>query len=252
MTQDGYYDIPAVEQQAWIYKLRDAGSHSGEFFLVENRQLLGYDQYLPDSGLAIWHIDESRMPNYRTAVEMEPAVGQTNPIQWHNYLYDGSGSLWGKDFWDNSSGSNARWHDGGTSQIGVWAIPPSGTPMRVFLDVPGPGVLVDLKPDSAFAPAGKQTTLQTRLVNTGPSSDQFVLYTSLTSSWVTWSQNPVSLASYQEKIITMTVTPVWSGQDQIDFSITGQSTSDAGIVTTHSGVLRPAYNVYLPVVMRGS
>jgi M6 family metalloprotease-like protein len=252
VTQDGYYDIPAVEQQAWIYKLRDPGSHSGEFFLVENRQLSGYDQYLPDSGLAIWHIDESRMPDYRTAVEMEPAVGQTNPIQWHNYLYDGAGSLWGKDFWDDSTGSNARWHDGGDSQIGVWAIPPSGTTMRVFLDVPGPGVLVDLKPDLAAAPAGKQATLQIRLVNTGPSSDQFVLYTSLPGSWIIWSENPVSLGSYKEKIITLTVTPVWSGQNQIDFSVTGQSTFNAGVVTMHSGVLTPESGVYLPLVVRES
>jgi hypothetical protein len=191
------------------------------------------------------------MPDYRTAVEMEPASGPTNPIQWHNYLYDGTGSLWGKDFWDDSGGSNARWHDTGDSQIGVWAIPPSDATMRVFLDVPGPGVLVDLKPDSAVAPAGKQTSLQIRLVNTGPSSDQFVLYSSLLSSWVSWSQNPVSLDSYQQQIITLTVTPVWSGQDQIYFSITGQSTSDASVATTHSGVLtRP--KVYLPLVMRGS
>jgi M6 family metalloprotease-like protein len=251
VTQDGYYDIPAVEQQASIVKLRDPGSHTGEFFLVENRQLLGYDQYLPDSGLAVWHIDESRMPDYRTAVEMEPASGPTNPIQWHNYLYDGAGSLWGKDWWDYSSGSNARWHDGSDSQIGVWAIPPSGATMRVFLDVPGPGVLVDLKPDSAVAPAGKQTPLQIRLVNTGPSSDQFVLYSSLLSGWISWSQNPVSLDSYQQQIITLTVTPVWSGQDPIYFSVTGQSTSDASVVTVHSGVLtRP--KVYLPLVMRGS
>jgi hypothetical protein len=83
-------------------------------------------------------------------------------------------------------------------------------------------------------------------------SDQFVLYTSLPSSWITWSQNPVSLASYQEKIITLTVTPVWSGQDQIDFSITGQSTLNAGVVTMHPGMLTPGSNVYLPLVVRGS
>ncbi len=58
--------------------------------------------------------------------------------------------------------------------------------------------------------------------------------------------------SYEEKIITLTVTPVWSGQDQIDFSITGQSTSNAGVVTTHAGVLtRRSNNVYLPLVVRG-
>ena len=35
----------------------------GEYFLVENRQAVGYDVYLPDSGLVIWHIDEDMPDN---------------------------------------------------------------------------------------------------------------------------------------------------------------------------------------------
>ena len=41
----------------WVF-----GSHSGtgEYFLLENRQLTGYDAGLPGCGVLIWHIDETR------------------------------------------------------------------------------------------------------------------------------------------------------------------------------------------------
>ena len=35
----------------------------GQYFLVENRQQIGFDAYLPGSGLLIWHIDESYPDN---------------------------------------------------------------------------------------------------------------------------------------------------------------------------------------------
>ncbi len=40
----------------WLF---NAHSGSGEFFLVENRQLTLYDSGLPGCGLLIWHVDES-------------------------------------------------------------------------------------------------------------------------------------------------------------------------------------------------
>ena len=33
---------------------------TGEYFLVENRQLTGWDAALPGCGILIWHIDETR------------------------------------------------------------------------------------------------------------------------------------------------------------------------------------------------
>lgn len=50
-------------------------SGSGEFFLVENRQLTGYDAGLPGCGLLIWHIDESvTSTNSANANEYHPLV----------------------------------------------------------------------------------------------------------------------------------------------------------------------------------
>jgi M6 family metalloprotease-like protein len=51
-------------------------SGTGEYFLIENRQLTGYDAGLPGCGLLIWHIDESvSYLNDANADEDHPLVG---------------------------------------------------------------------------------------------------------------------------------------------------------------------------------
>ncbi len=59
-----------------IYRLWTGGDSTGsEYFLVENRQLLGYDSYLLGSGLLIYHIDETM-------------ASSQNDIQWVPGLTD--------------------------------------------------------------------------------------------------------------------------------------------------------------------
>lgn len=46
-----------------IYRLSMDGVGGTEYFLIENRQRIGFDSYLPGSGLMIEHIDESQSNN---------------------------------------------------------------------------------------------------------------------------------------------------------------------------------------------
>lgn len=50
--------IPEVETNAAIFKVSVDGVTSDEYYLVENRQKIGYDAALPGSGLLIWHVDD--------------------------------------------------------------------------------------------------------------------------------------------------------------------------------------------------
>ncbi len=52
--------IGNVEEGGAIYRLWSSGGIGNQYFLVENRQKIGYDTYLPSDGLLIWHIDETR------------------------------------------------------------------------------------------------------------------------------------------------------------------------------------------------
>ncbi|MCX8064034.1 MAG: M6 family metalloprotease domain-containing protein [Candidatus Hydrogenedentes bacterium] len=49
--------LSPVETGGNVYKIGTGNTLSGEYFLVENRQKIGFDAPLPTSGLCIWHID---------------------------------------------------------------------------------------------------------------------------------------------------------------------------------------------------
>ena len=53
-------EMKPIENDGDVYLLPIPGnwSNSKEYYLLENRQQIKYDEYLPGSGLLIWHIDE--------------------------------------------------------------------------------------------------------------------------------------------------------------------------------------------------
>ncbi len=55
-TDLGTLSLPAVESSYQVYRV-DAQDGSGDYFLLENRQRLGFDSRLPGEGLLIWQID---------------------------------------------------------------------------------------------------------------------------------------------------------------------------------------------------
>ena len=252
VNQDGYVVIKAVEQYPDIYKLADP-SHPGEYFLIENRQKIGYDAGLPDSGLAIWHINENTADVFRNGVMIEPACGPTNPIQWGQYLYDGSGTPWGRDFWWGSTGSNSHWVDGSDSKMGVWAIQASSSSMIVFLDTPGPGVLLQALPGQLAVGRGGSAYIWMRLVNTSSSPDTFQLSTTLPGAWLHWSQNPVTLTSYQQAVVSLKITPskgTPTGPVWFNVTATGTSLAPYPSTTAPTNLLNVTINTYLPLLKK--
>jgi M6 family metalloprotease-like protein len=70
--------LSAVETGGDVLKIYPHGHLSDEYFLVENRVRTGYDTYLPVSGIAVWHIDNSISDNTNEAhklVDLEEADG---------------------------------------------------------------------------------------------------------------------------------------------------------------------------------
>jgi hypothetical protein len=55
-TDHGTLVLPPVETSGTVYRV-DAGDGSGEYFLIENRQRVGYDQNLLREGMLVWQID---------------------------------------------------------------------------------------------------------------------------------------------------------------------------------------------------
>nr|MBN2069913.1 M6 family metalloprotease domain-containing protein [Candidatus Krumholzibacteriota bacterium] len=79
ITGGGYFPINQIETNTEIYKLQ-GNWPSNEYFLVENRQGVGFDAGLPGSnrGLLIWHVDENQPDNddqNHFKVDLEEASG---------------------------------------------------------------------------------------------------------------------------------------------------------------------------------
>jgi len=120
--------IEQVETSGQIYRLWTGGNISNEYFLVENRQQVGYDSYLPGSGLMIWHIDENMAANtfewwpgedstYHYQVALEQADGQYDLEIKYNFGDEGDpypGERYRFEFNAVSSPSSNSYTDGGS------------------------------------------------------------------------------------------------------------------------------------------
>src|SRR5437773_2341305 len=108
--------IDAVETSGKVFRLSIPGN-SLEYFLIENRQPLGFDAALPGGGLLVWHVDDSQTSNdqdtHRLLDLLEADEGSTgdHPVDasdpWHDTAsgwgpetvpdsraYDGSATGW--------------------------------------------------------------------------------------------------------------------------------------------------------------
>ncbi len=103
-------------------------SGSGEYFLIENRQLTGYDAGLPGCGLLIWHIDESvTETNAANANELDPLVKLVEADGLDQLFYGANRGDAGDSFpgsssnkrFDYYSDPNSRLYSGADSLVEV-------------------------------------------------------------------------------------------------------------------------------------
>jgi hypothetical protein len=137
-----------VEQQAVVYRFGEGSpSEGGEYYLIENRQRIGFDAGLPGYGLAVWHVDESKA-TINNSDNSQECIGTTD-CNGNNYRValvqaDGEWNLernngaWGGDQGDLFPGSSGNtsldgnttpdsdWYDGSDSTMALSQIMLSG------------------------------------------------------------------------------------------------------------------------------
>ncbi len=142
-----------------------ATGNPSEYFLVENRQLTGFDEGLPGAGLAIWHIDDNKSDNTQecyppadcSSTHYKVALVQADGI-WH--LEKGNNNGNATDLWylgnavtfDDASSPNSDLYNGTPTDIIVTNISTSGSTMTATLSVqavvPGPPVPGNVTPSN--------------------------------------------------------------------------------------------------------
>ncbi|MCP5275702.1 MAG: M6 family metalloprotease domain-containing protein [Burkholderiales bacterium] len=108
-----------------------------EYFIIENRQATGRDAFLPDSGLAIWHIDETgnnSNEQMTTAMHYECSIMQAdNRFDLENNTNRGDGedlySATNNTQFSDSTSPDAHWWDGSNSGLNISQISASGNTM---------------------------------------------------------------------------------------------------------------------------
>ncbi len=128
--------VPPVETDPVAYKLWNNGNTSGEYFLVENRQKVGFDTQLPGSGLLIYHVLSDTV-NVHQFMHVEEADGRFDLTKYYSPDGDGSdpwpGSL-GKTSFDPVSDPNSlAWGQYHSSLVHLSAIHTSGS--NVIADI---------------------------------------------------------------------------------------------------------------------
>ncbi|UCC97394.1 MAG: hypothetical protein JSW66_16305, partial [Phycisphaerales bacterium] len=158
VTSSGWYRIRNIETSSDALILYDPDRGQKEYYIIENRwRGNSYDQYLPDSGLAVWHIIEDpevfdalpappnasvqqwNAPEYqgwgRRAIRMiRPIYGP--PLNWS--LWDGSDPSTGYDLLPldpNPNHVTLKWVDGTPSAFSVHYFPGASPEMEVYIEV---------------------------------------------------------------------------------------------------------------------
>lgn len=113
------------------------GTNPKEYYLIENLQKTGRYSYIPDSGLAIWHIDEagdnsnySNTPSSHYKVSIEQADNKLEIEKSKNY--GGSGDLYKggyKTVFNDTSAPSSKWWNQTSSGLDISNISNNGSTM---------------------------------------------------------------------------------------------------------------------------
>ncbi|MCP4683998.1 MAG: M6 family metalloprotease domain-containing protein [bacterium] len=164
----GGQSIGAVNTGGSIYRLWTSGTGGDEYFLVENRQRVGYDAALPGDGLLIWHVDDAKStsgndndqewyPGQPTADHYLVALEQADGLYSMEYgsnqggasdPFPGSG---GVTTFNGVSSPNSDGYGTGGSFVAVEDISASSTTMTADLVV---GIVASVDDDNRNLPAG--------------------------------------------------------------------------------------------------
>ena len=139
-TNQTNVSIPDVKTGRKVIKMWKRGTGANEYFLLENRQKVMFDKFLPGGGLLIWHIDESTPDNRNEShykVGLVQADGQKD-LEFNRNRGDAGdcypGSTLNKKF-DKTSVPNSNTYAGSDSLVSVSNISAPATTMKATLKV---------------------------------------------------------------------------------------------------------------------
>lgn len=144
VLHDGYRTLRSYTRTGAALLLYDPTKGRQHYWLLENRTLDrgSYDEDpAAMRGLNIWRIDETRYlddaPEATPISRVRPCGVDGCPDGWYFSTFDGASLVYPERT------ASVPWNDGTPGTVAVRAIGAAGPMMLVYVDVPGPGALVD-------------------------------------------------------------------------------------------------------------
>ncbi len=161
--------LPRVMDNPTVYRLWEDGIVGNQYYLIENRQKVGYDAQLPGAGLCIWHIDESKSNNTKEWYPGHTATGNyCVALEQADGLWDLDKNIDQGDTGDPFPGStnkttfsaattpNSDAYNGTQTFVTITNISPSGNSMSCDFQV---ALISDVFDDNGDVPAEYELAL---------------------------------------------------------------------------------------------
>ncbi|MBU1748513.1 MAG: M6 family metalloprotease domain-containing protein [Chloroflexi bacterium] len=248
---------PVSVGRGWVFKLWSPQLGPHEYFLVENRQQVGFDAFLPGNGLLIWHVDEAKWnpwafndyectlspgcqcPTSHPLIALEQADGLLDLENKTNAgdAGDPFPGTSGNTTWQfNTNPDSASWYASPCPTNGCVAMNnivflPGPPPFHIMADLhvvcQAPGACVNMVPvkQAGWAQPGASTSYHVSLQNCSSVAD--VLAVSVSGSW------PCAIVDRGSGLpITQTGTVGPGGAWYVNVIVTAPVTASVSIGTT--------------------
>ncbi|MBI3012842.1 MAG: T9SS type A sorting domain-containing protein, partial [Elusimicrobia bacterium] len=179
---------------------------TGEYFLIENRQKVGYDQKIPGSGILIWRVDETQSSNVNRTRKLLDLVEADNQPSYGDSGDPFPGNS-GNRIWNDSTTPNSKLYGGASSNMGLTEISSSSSQMTATVQAPQPAFVLN-KSSLSFASSavGADPANQTFSIQNNGADNSYLVWTATTSSsWLSISAVNGSLAKGSQIQITVSV-----------------------------------------------
>ncbi|MFQ5639867.1 MAG: M6 family metalloprotease domain-containing protein, partial [bacterium] len=237
--------ISNVEEAPVAFRLWKNGQVGKEYFLLENRHKVGFDSGLSESGLLIWHVDESKLNNGNNndanhkLIDLEEADGQNDLDNRVNTSDRGDpfpgvgGANNPNRTFNDQSMPNSLANDGSNSLVAVRNISDSGGKMFADLFIKSNLIITTAIPQAVPADGQSSASIIAQLSDVNATNPITFTITSGTASGQLIGANPATPENGQAAItLQATTTP---GVVTIEASSPGLTGSSTSVVVYASG-----------------
>jgi immune inhibitor A len=268
-TDTTSYSLGNIQNNQSLVRLWTNGTQGNQYFLVENRQRVGYDAALPAAGMCIYHVDESVSsqndnewyPGHTSSghylVALEQADGLWQLEHNSNSGYSGDpfpGSTNNRTF-DNSSTPDSKNYNFQNTQIAVRNISNSAMTMQADFEVGNPPQYPDIDVNAtSFSFTVQQNNTDNDILtisNLGNATLVWSITEVVPAGWLT--ENPVSGSivpgGFQNVTLSVDATGLVTGGYSCNLSIASNDPDENPLNITVNLTVTPGAVNQLPVAV---